>query len=217
MDENFNKALRALDKLLIDVQEHKRGQREFWKHVTIILVTVISFSSALFSVTDTSPNFFILSSLGLMLLGVLIGLLLIREDVDFEQHNNFIQAMFKYNDGILRSKIENGEIVVGSEKHKGLILAHIIETFKDNPYYTKRDLGLNSYAYKLAEKHVDQLPSREFLVNKGKSRYADPVQKLFLKRFNWIVNLFYLIIFSSLALLFTGFVVGYFFSTSLMN
>lgn len=183
MDENINKARKALDKLLVDIQEHKHGQREFWKHATIILVTIVGFSSALFSITNTSPNIFILFSLGLMLLGILIGLLLIREDIDFKQHNNLIQAMFKYNDGVLRSKIESGEIIIGSERHKGLILAHLIETFKDNPYFTKKDFPFKSFAYELAEKYASQLPFQEFLIKRGKSRYADPVNYILIFSF----------------------------------
>lgn len=208
MEDLVQKANAALDRQITGVVETKNNIREFWKHITIILATIVGFSSSLISITGYHPNIFLLTSLGLMILALLFGLLLVREDIDYQMHATFKNTVYQYNYYMLQKDVENGNLLSGSEKHAGLILANLIYGFS-SPHISKQNLGLNQKAYDLAKKYESQLPLQKYMIKTGRSRYEDIIQKLFIKYTNQIALGFYLVVFLSLALLYAGILVTF--------
>ena len=208
-DKYYQLAKNELDKINTSVQDTRLRKYDFWKHTTLIIVTIIGFSVALFSISTKTPNIFILISLGLMLVDVLLGLLILREDIDINQHQGFVNNIFSYNNWIILDKVQNGELNAQSEEHKGLFIANLIEGFKDNPSFNKDKEFFNQYSYNLAEKYKDKLPFQQFLKETGgRNRWKDPVQKVVVKHFELLVNSYYLILFVSLVLFFFGLLMG---------
>lgn len=203
-DEKYwQEAKKGLEKISSSLQATRLHKIDFWEHITLVLITVVGFSVALFSQSDGPLNVFIYLALGLMLLSVVIGLLLIREDIDINQHNEFTSGVFSYNSWMVMERVEKGELNPQSEEHKGLVIANIIEGFKNIPTFNEKIF--NKYAEDLANKYKGKLPFQQFLKEtKGKNRWSDSVQMMFARHFHRIVDVFYLITFASLLLFFCG-------------
>jgi len=208
-DEHFKKATSTMDLLAQDLGSIRVSQREHWKHITTILATIVGLSTVLLSQGDSVPNSFVLSSLVLMLITMLIGFLIIKEDLDLTQHNKLWTSVFQYNSAIIMARVSNGELDTKSEEYIGLTIANFIELTQNNSSFADEKI-FNRYSEDLADKYRSKLPFQRYLkkLDTKKGLWISKIRKKVVwKHLGLLITAFYLYTTVSFGLLLAGIII----------
>jgi len=164
-----------------EFESKRKRERNYWKHITLILATVISFFAIFFNQANVQPNNIIISALYLMVFGLLFGLLLIKESIYFINQQETKKAISKYNRRVINKWRKNGKIT--DLEKTGLSLANL---YRDR-LPDKSIIDKYPRVVELLKEGMKKLPSRTRF---GKSK-RNTLREFISKRFNLLINLFY--------------------------
>lgn len=195
-DSIFNRTIDSQEKLKDIRRAISVNKIGFWQHITLLLVTIVGFSVALHSQSNTTPSLLIRLSLGLMVVSVIIGLVLIREQIEIDQFRSIKEQLitYDYNTTLLNwmaGKLNHKE---ASEIITTIVLRGLMtDPVSEAPVFKTKEFKDSNF-FDLLKKYEHQIPSVQKGTDFASFKFIhSPSEKFFAKNFVLIVSSFYLI------------------------
>ena len=153
-----NDVIKKFDK---DIKNWRSEKRSFWEHTILINATILGFSVATSQIGNiVEPNIFLVLAWIFLLLSILIGILLLRQDQDIKISSDIKNFEINYDLTQIEDLFNSNKIT--KTQRDGMIIAAYYKT-GINDLLIKEGSKFSPYAMELVQKYTSDLPSSKIL------------------------------------------------------
>lgn len=182
------------------VENYSTSMRETWKHFTSVLAGILAISLPLSIATDQSVNIPLILSWTLQLLAIGVGLAIVKLDIDREFWENVNKFRFAYDMNEMNVRRLQSPSTWQSDENTGIMLSILHE----RTIHLPNTSGMwTKAATDLIEKYKGKRPSQLYMTEESNYKKSCWL-KLFDRHYLKVTNIFYGLIFLSLALFLVG-------------